>query len=324
MSIEDISMNDKEAFSNNYKGLSRTIKLYAKMITQVMPGDVLSDAEKNIRKAIRQFTNILTTDYMKSFYESVDTFNTAGENAKSNPNSFYNYYEYQKRLDTYHWAWPYQITAEELKDLLEKATNEEQFDKLMVSFFNKQKMENILCDIECQLPRKQKTIFKQIENSYKNRDYAIINLALCSIIDNLLSVLLKNKGCTKRIGILTPILKYYSENYSLSEVSFLFELHMLANNLDMIFGNYDFSQKIIIDSNKKARRHLASHGVMYSNRKSDSIMLLNTLEALLDMTVYLLPFSGTLQNGNNKAFTITAKPWVVKNRINKTIVSNEP
>lgn len=93
---------------------------------------------------------------------------------------------------------------------------------------------------------------------------------------------------------------------------------MLSNNINLIFDNYDFAKNKKIDTHKKVRRHLAAHGVNYSNRRCDSVMLLNTLTSLLDNMKYIEPFSESLEY-KNKAFYINAKKYVITNRIKKQV-----
>ncbi len=319
---ENVLKIRQENYLKSLDGLKQTVSSFNELVIQAIPSKTIDSMKKNFLRIAKQISEIVATDYMKPFQESFSKFAKVIEEAKENPYSYYNYHEYQGKLDTFHWAWPYRITAEELKCLVEQANDEAQFDKLISSYFTNQRLIDMFSDIENALPRKHKVLFKQIENSYKNKDYAIINNAVTSIIDNLLSVVLINKGCTTRKGILQPIIEYYSENYNYSDIGFIFELHMLSNNIDLIFNNYNFSEKVIVDSKKKARRHLATHGIMYSNRKADCIMLLNTLMALIDNLEYIKPFSGALKldgNRGNKHFIIASKSVIIKNRISRQL-----
>lgn len=75
-------------------------------------------------------------------------------------------------------AWPYGITSEEMKELLENATDEQEFDKLMMSFFS-QKRVNQMCEYALShLTRKHKKMFLQIMEAYNQRQYALINNAI--------------------------------------------------------------------------------------------------------------------------------------------------
>ena len=155
-------------------------------------------------------------------------------------------------------------------------------------------------------------------DAYNQGQYALINNAIFSIIDNLLSVVLKNKGRTTRKGILQPIIEYYSNNYRFADIDFIFQLQMLSNNINLIFSDYNFAETKELETHKKARRHLSAHGVKYSNRRCDSVMLLNTLTSLLDNMKYIEPFSDSLEY-KNKMFCISAKKYVITNRIRKQV-----
>ncbi len=268
---------------------------------------------------IDEMKKVIASGYMKQVQEAFSTFSLEMKGALDNPNSYLNYFDYKKKLDAFHWAWPYGIQAKELKILLEQAKCEADFDKLMVSFFTQSRMEEMFRYIEETIPRKHRTLIKQIHWAYKNKHYALINNAVMSVIDNLFIDLLKNPSCVTRNGILHPVIKYYGDNYALKDIGFVFELMMLSNSVDLIFSYYSFSCKVNIQTNKKARRHPTVHGVMYSNKKADSIMLLNTLAAILNNRKYLLPFNNTLEINKNKQFAIGCRSYVVRNRIKKQL-----
>lgn len=316
-------LNTKQV-NNSIASLRQTItKAVKPMIDDTMVASVretISTFASMAQEMVASVVQAATSVYTQSIKEAFADIGKIIAEARENPNSYFNFHEYQKKLDIFHWAWPYGITAEELKVLLEEANDEKEFDKLLVAFFSKERMNNMLNDICILLPRKHKGIFKQIKEAYKNRYYALINNAIISIIDNLLSDMLKNKGCVARKGILEPIVDFYGNNYALYEVDFIFELQMLSNNLNLIFADYNFDDKIVLDTNKKVRRHLAAHGFSYSNKRTDSIMLLNTLMALLDNWIYLEPFKNTLgRDKGTKKFFITSSDKVLFNRIYKKL-----
>ena len=232
----------------------------------------------------------------------------------------YCYMDYQKKLDTFHWAWPYGIQPEELKQIIEEAEDEKGFDKQMLSFFSKGRIDNLFSYTLNLLPRKHKIIYSQIRIAYYEEQYALINNAIFSIIDNLLGVTLIDKGKTKRNYILKPIIEFYANNYSLGNIGFIFELQMLSNNIDLIFSNINFNEHIDLESNKKVRRHLSAHGVMHSNKRSDSVMLLNTLAALVENMKYIVPFNSSLiYNIKKESFEIVMKEYVLRNRLRKQL-----
>ena len=73
------------------------------------------------------------------------------------------------------------LSEEELMDsvgcaiLLENATDEQEFDKLMMSFFSKKRV-NQMCEHTLSLlSRKHKKIFSQIMEAYNQKQYALIN-----------------------------------------------------------------------------------------------------------------------------------------------------
>ena len=128
--------------------------------------------------------------------------------------------------------------------------------------------------------------------AYGRGDYVIANNAWMSIIDNLLSNYLYNPGQVRRQGLLRPIVDLWSEAFY--NTAMAFRLMMLSHNVDFIFEEYNFAEKIVIETNKKVRRHPAIHGFRYSNHKIDSLMLMNTLQDLLSLKDVLELFKGSL------------------------------
>lgn len=315
---EDKKVNKRSDIEANMEGISKSIQILMEGCRNIAKAHIIENVSTVVSGISKILSTIDVSAYMKSFKESFSTFFNALEEARKNPYSYLNFMDYEKKLNDFHWAWPYGITSEEMKELLENATDEQEFDKLMMSFFSKKRV-NQMCEYALShLTRKHKKMFLQIMEAYNQRQYALINNAIFSIIDNLLSVVLKNKGKTTRKGILQPIIRYYSNNYGLADVGFIFQLQMLSNNINLIFDNYDFAKNKKIDTHKKVRRHLAAHGVNYSNRRCDSVMLLNTLTSLLDNMKYIEPFSESLEY-KNKAFYINAKKYVITNRIKKQV-----
>lgn len=172
---------------------------------------------------------------------------------------------------------PYNIDTAELKHIFEYVSTEKEFDDYMKKYFTKQKFQNLFNDIKLKLQKKHIIIFRQIEQSFYNRQYALINNSIISIIDDELSYYNYDKKETKRKNILCPIIEEYkNKDVSQCEWLDLFYLEMLNNNLNLLFDNVDF-RKIVINNNKTIRRHATQHGKKYSNQKIVSIMLLNTL-----------------------------------------------
>jgi len=220
-------------------------------------------------------------------------------NKKENPNSIQNLKNYRDRLLELHWAWPYNMTSKVMFDILSNVDNEKDFDKVMLKWFSKNKMEQMFYDIEAFIENKHKTIFKQAYKAFLNQSYAITNNALISIIDNILAKYLRNKCKTNRYGILEPIVSYYASMPKYQTYSFLFDLMMVSNNVNFIFEDIPFDN-VNICTNKIARRHPTMHGVKYSNKKIDTIMLFNLLFAILKLEHRLLPFKNGLVLSNKK------------------------
>lgn len=267
------------------------------------------------------------TDLTKSFKDILmpfKNFNELYERAEANPNSVINHMKYEEALEGFYWAWPYGITGEKIKSILEKCQTETDFDKEMQKYFFKQRMQNIFKDIYSGLPKHHKMLFKQVEHSYWKGDYAIANNALMSIIDNLLKKYMFYSGSIKRKGVLEPMVNYYG-GFTPKEVPFYLRMEMLSHCINFIFHGYDFSKSIHIETNKKANRHVSVHGFKYSNKRIDTILLLNTIYEILYHQKYMKPFEGTIiiNNKSHKAELAIQKAELVEKRIKRSGIINQ-
>lgn len=259
---------------------------------------VHTDALINAANKIAQmFANVVPSDYFQGFI-------TAWSEILNNPNNTLNYTRYEQQLDNFHWAWPFQFDTATIKELVETVNSEKAFDTYMVEYFSTGKDKELISAVEIKLPKSQKLLFRQAATAYNNHHYAIANNALMSILDNLLSQYLENKGQTKRYGIFKPIVDVYSDLSVFCLVTQVFRLIMLSHNIDFVFQDYGFNEKIIIETNKKARRHPSIHGFKYSNKKADSLMLINSLNELLSLQSFIKSFECTLKFDRKKGFYI--------------------
>lgn len=270
----------------------------------------ISNIAKGCVALVQAFANkmveVISSEFMKKISEVWSEIGEDIRQASVDPNSVFNYSKYEKRLNEMHWAWPYGVETAEVYNILKEVNNEKDFDSIMLNIFD----ENKICDM-LELSRKNvakhhKVLIEQVEIGIKNKQYALVNNAIMSVIDNSLSVYLCDKGTTTRKGIMQPIIEYY-ENCPLAEIAhYIYDLCMLSNNVDFVFESVDFNQKIRINSNKVARRHTALHGVKYSNNRIDTIMLLNTLVALLELKPFLKFFENGLKyDRKKKEFVLT-------------------
>lgn len=219
------------------------------------------------------------------------------EKAKENPESLYNYMKYLEYLKEYYWTMPYQINHQELKDILDNVKNEKEFDKKMDKYFSKQKAELLFKDLENKIKRNRIIILRQIEASFYSKEYALINNSIISIIDDELSKYAKNKRDTSRKDLLEPILEDLDQKGE--NIFNIIYLKMLNNNINKLFENIYFDS-IQIDTNKRIRRHTSQHGKAFSNKRIDSLMLLNTLYGILYIEELLKKYKNSLIYKNNK------------------------
>lgn len=227
-----------------------------------------------VKPLVDAFTN-LNFEVSPYFLEISETFKKASEN----PDSFLNWYEYYKKLGEYFWTFPFEMKSEELKYILQNVNSEKEFDKYMLKYFSKEKIINLERYILKNIPRKHQTMFKQIINSFHNKNYAIANLGITAIIDDLCTYFLEDKGCNSREDLFLPIIEKVEE--STADVFEVIPLLIINANINVLYESIDFRKRIILSTHKTARRNPGQHGKKFSNKKLDTIMLLNTIYYML-------------------------------------------
>lgn len=279
------------------KNVLTILKPIADMTSQLsLMTNSLINSIAGISKAI---SDAIPTDYMQGFASAL-------RDIYDNPHSILNYANYEQKLNNFHWAWPYEFKANEIKMVIESIDSERDFDKYLLVYFSKERVNQMNDCIAAKLPSGHRAFFQQIRHAYENKDYAIANNAIMSILDNLLSVYLSNRGNVHRCGMFKPITEILSDSFWTCDSLMAFRIIMLSHNIDFIFQNYNFGDRIIIETNKKVRRHPSVHGFMYSNKRIDTLMLLNTLNELLIQQENLEPFRNSLvlNKKNKKEFEI--------------------
>lgn len=264
------------------------------------------------------------TDRLKNVSIPFQKFVELCKIAENDPDSVINHMKYQKNLEGFYWAWPYGITGKQIKNILEKCHSEIEFDREMQKYFSKKRMIFIFKETYNQLPRHHRMLFKQIEHSYWGRDYAIANNALMSIIDNLLKKYMYYPGNTKRKGIMEPMINYYGI-FTPKQAPFYLRMKMLSHCINFIFEQYEFSNSIHVKTNKKAHRHIAVHGLKYSNKRVDTLLLLNAIYEILYHNKYMKPFEGTIkiQGRHHKAELAIEKMDLLEKRLKNSGLINQ-
>lgn len=161
-------------------------------------------------------------------------------------------------------------------------------------------------DIEIMLSDNKKVIFNQCVNSFNREEYALCSLGLYSIIDDVLAFYLEDKGCVSRRGILKPIVDEIDnyEDFGKNQTTD-FILLMMDKNVDDLYKNISFNEKVLVGKNKDTNRHVSMHGKYYSNKRESDLMLFNSLYWLLGLQNYLAKYKDKIKyNKNKKTFEI--------------------
>lgn len=307
-------------FSNTLQGIANSqLKLIDTKLIQTMTNPLMNAVNQIAESQKAMMNTILSSITINnSFFASLSK---SLEEAKANPKSVYNWFEYYDRLSEFFWIIPYKMKPEELHEILVNVTTEKEFDRYISKYFNKEKVDLLINDIKGLITRSQdKKLFEQIVLAYNNKSYSLANMGLMSIIDNLLSYYLINKGCTSRIKLFEPIIKDIDRKCGMSD-DFPFIVMMINSNINLLYEDIEFNDKIKIKTNKKARRNPVSHGKSYSNKKIDTIMLFNTVYYLLVAKEELKEYKDSLcYDKKKKQFYFPDK--IKKKEIKKKIKEN--
>ncbi|MCX8075234.1 MAG: hypothetical protein N2749_06605 [Clostridia bacterium] len=107
------------------------------------------------------------------------------------------------------------------------------------------------------------------------------------------------------------------------EHELVFILIMLNNNINLLYEKIEFNEKIKINTSKKVRRNPNQHGQLYTNRKMDCIMLLNTLYYLTTIQNKLRKYKSSIykKDGKTEFYIPTINERIeIKEKIKKKLV----
>ena len=282
------------------------LALYDSNIIQQMTNS-MSNVISQIAEVQKQFMNTISETIARNVSPALKALAFSLDEAKNNPDSLLSWMNYYNRMSEFFWIMPYKITTEELHEILQNVATEKEFDQYINKYFNKAKVELLIKDISIMLPNNnQRKIFDQIVTAYKSKSYALASIGITTMIDNCLSYYLIDKGCTSRLKLFEPIIKDLDLKRENSDFSFI--VMMVNSNINLLYEQIEFNNKISINTNKKSRRNPISHGKSYSYKKIDTIMLLNTMYYLLVIQNELKGYKNSLyRNSNKKEFYIPSK-----------------
>lgn len=308
-----------EVDDNNFKNISEITSVYSeqlKKLAEITRPIVdkfnktlkpLQEATKSIRESMILSSKSLQPliDINKKLTISMQPFIDAMERARTNPDSHISWFDYYKVLSKCYWVYPYGVTTEELKELTSNDVSEEQFDGYMDRHFSEDLINNIKDETLKFLTKKHKVVYEQSVNALLCGSYALCNLGFISIIDDLTSFYLLNKGFPSRYGIFEPIVDDFNE-IDLADFTTKHYLLMMVNeNIKTLYKNYNFNDEIKIDNHKDINRQTSMHGKYYSNSRPSSLMLINTIYYLNIVNQYFEKYKDRIcWNKNAKKFEL--------------------
>ena len=295
-------------------GVYKTIGTIAKEQLSLCNSNIIAEMKNSLSSVIsqiaetqKQFIATITETINKSIFPAFKDLSLSLEEARNNPDSMLSWMNYYNKLSEFFWIMPYKITTEELHEILQNVKTEKEFDQYINKYFNKEKVESLIKDVRSMLSNNnQRKIFDQIVTAYKGKSYALASIGITTMIDNSLSYYLIDKGCTSRLKLFEPIIDDLELKRDNSDFSFI--VMMVNSNINLLYEQIEFNNKISINTNKKSRRNPISHGKSYSYKKIDTIMLLNTLYYLLVIQNELKEYKNSLyRNSRKKEFYIPTR-----------------
>jgi len=318
---------DKEKYNNNYSAnLVQVLDSLKPLMSQmaVIQGNIVKSLQlfvKELMKTIVPLVDSMTLQiekYSAYFKELADAY----EKAYQNPDSLINWWNYSKKLSNYLWTVPFDIDSTKLKKVFAHINSEKEFDNYMQRYFTTNKINKLFDSIDSKLPRKHRNMFNQIKKAFFSKSYSLANVGIMAIIDELCSYFLIDKGCSGRQDLFKPII----EDLHIRKVNIfnILDVMILSENLNVIYENIEFNESIKISTHKKARRNPSQHGRSFSNRKIDTLMLLNTMFNLLIVQEELKFYKNKLYK-NKKSFYIpsSADRKIIKDKIKENINSKK-
>lgn len=187
--------------------------------------------------------------------------------------------KYRKKLEQYHWVIPYGMEYLELNKILSESNTQDDFYNKLLNYFNDNIVNDIFDKIINLEINEHREMINQIRKSYFENYFSLINCSIISLIDYNLMFYLKDKRNLKRQKLADELI-----NQTKTESGYFFskyELNIVLNFIKFLFNKLDFNN-IILSEEQLLNRHLSQHGFLSSNKKIDSLLLINVLYYLLE------------------------------------------
>ena len=182
-----------------------------------------------------------------------------------------------EKLKEFYWVIPYNMTNEELNELVHME-NIDEFNNFIINYFDKLKIEKIILDISNNFEKEdKKEIIKQVQIAMENKLYAMCITTLMTVLDGLTLELLNPISTYqhKSHEAIGAMLEYINEA-PLSD--FGYEIYLRVCILNNFYSILYADERKLKDNDKDTlSRHLNSHGVKYLNNILDSLRLLNAI-----------------------------------------------
>lgn len=274
----------KPLYSYQFDKITEQVKAITEspIISQIQ---IVADNLRNVTKA---FTDALINN--NALVGIQDTL----REVKNNPNSIFNWMHYYDALTEYYWITPYKMPIPQLKELLETITSEKDFDAYCRKYFTKDLVNELFDDIYSRISKKKdKVYFNEIREAYNHRLYAIANTGLVCMIDNQLSKYMIDKKNLTRTNLFKFIAFDIESKIGMNN-EIVFKTLMMNSNINRLYEDVEFNKGIKVNTQKQVRRNTIAHGKMFSARKIDFIMILNTYYYLLELQPELVIYERKL------------------------------
>ena len=141
----------------------------AKMLGQftINAKEVLNGIATAIGTFATKLAEVASSEFMKGFSNVLLEIGKDIQEARENPNSVFNYSKYEKSLDDMHWAWPYEIEASVIFDILQNVNSEKEFDDKMLELFTEEKICRMICVSKNHIAKHHKVLLNQVAKGIK-------------------------------------------------------------------------------------------------------------------------------------------------------------
>lgn len=314
-------------YMNSIKGMSSTLSQLSKsmidMHTSIMPSVLQQNTEfySSLNKTAKMITDYQRTIMPDIIKNSIETTSKLSETLKTIVDSYdfgsliniavssklqtimhglsktitsthlgdLSGYE-TEYLNKRFWVIPYEYEYKNLNSLTKLTKND--FEKKMIKYFTKSKINRLFSEcIKKEVNTDKKQLLRQVKQNYFLGNYSICLASLITYVDSL-TLQLVDDNSTKQHTSYKVVDSLHDYYLSHDTYQMFLKIEVLKNFYDKLYKN---DEQLKNPQSNIINRNLISHGSKYSNKKIDTLRIINAIwyiqsiieeTNLLDMFVY--------------------------------------